>query len=82
MDYKRIILFLTLGVCFSCQTETLVDQTVSMTENGWLQKNNVEIPFEISDTTKSYDINVAIRQSNEYPYYNLYYISKILMKFS
>ena len=78
MDYKRIILFLTLGVCFSCQTETLVDQTVSMTENGWLQKNNVEIPFEISDTTKSYDINVAIRQSNEYPYYNLYYVSKIL----
>lgn len=78
MFYKRILLFLTLGMTVSCQTDTLVDQTVSMSENGWLQKNKVEIPFEIRDTTKSYDLNVAIRQSNDYPYYNLYFIPKIM----
>ncbi len=49
-----------------------------MSEHGWLQKEKVEIPFEINDTTKSYDLLVAIRQSNDYPYYNLYFIPKII----
>ncbi len=78
MDFKRLILFVLLGMTASCQTDTLVDQTISMPEHGWLQKNKVEIPFEIGDTTKSYDLHVAIRQSNEYPYYNLYFIPKIM----
>ncbi len=61
----------------SCQTDTLVDQTVSLSDHGWLQNNKIEIPFEIKDTSKSYDLNVAIRQSNDYPYYNLYFIPKV-----
>jgi len=78
MYFKRIILFLTATIAVACQTDTLVDQTVSLSENGWLQKNKVIIDFQVADTIKAYDVQVALRQSNEYPYYNLYFVPKIL----
>ena len=63
---------------FACQNDTLVDQTISLSEYGWLQKNKILIDFHVSDTSKAYDVRVALRQSNEYPYYNLYFIPKII----
>lgn len=78
MYFKRIILFLTAAVAVACQTDTLVDQTVSLSENGWLQKNKIVIDFQVTDTVKLYDVQMAFRQSNEYPYYNLYFVPKIL----
>jgi gliding motility-associated lipoprotein GldH len=78
MIYKRIIFFLMVLLAFSCQNETLVDQTFSLSEQSWLQKNKIIIDFLVSDTNKSYDVRVAIRQSNDYPYYNLYFIPKII----
>jgi gliding motility-associated lipoprotein GldH len=78
MYFKRIFLLLTATVAVACQTDTLVDQTVSLAEKGWLQKNKVLIDFQVTDTVKSYDVQVALRQSNEYPYYNLYYVPKIV----
>lgn len=78
MYFKRIILFLTVITAVACQTDTLVDQHVSLSEQGWLQKNKIFIDFQVSDTSKFYDVRVAFRQSNEYPYYNLYFVPKIL----
>jgi gliding motility-associated lipoprotein GldH len=78
MYFKRIILFLTVITAVACQTDTLVDQQVSLSEQGWLQKNKIFIDFQVTDTSKSYDVRVAFRQSNEYPFYNLYFVPKIL----
>jgi gliding motility-associated lipoprotein GldH len=78
MYYKRIILFMMALFAFACQNDTLVDQTVSFSEQGWLQKNKILIDFQVTDTSKSYDVRVALRQSNEYPYYNLYFVPKII----
>jgi gliding motility-associated lipoprotein GldH len=78
MNIKRIILFMMASIAFACQNDTLVDQTVSLSENGWLQKDNITIDFQVSDTSKVYDVRVALRQSNEYPYYNLYFVPKVI----
>jgi gliding motility-associated lipoprotein GldH len=78
MYHKRIILFMMACFAFACQNDTLVDQTISLSEYGWLQKNKILIDFHVSDTSKAYDVRVALRQSNEYPYYNLYFIPKII----
>jgi gliding motility-associated lipoprotein GldH len=57
----------------SCQSDAVFDQTESLAENGWVQKKQLVFPFEIQDTVTVYDLRVAIRQSNEYPFYNLYF---------
>jgi gliding motility-associated lipoprotein GldH len=57
----------------SCQSDAVFDQTESLAENGWIQKKQVVFPFEIQDTVQTYDLYVAMRQSNEYPFYNLYF---------
>jgi gliding motility-associated lipoprotein GldH len=78
MNIKRIILFMMASIAFACQNDTLFDQTVSLSENGWLQKDKITIDFQVSDTSKKYDVRVALRQSNEYPYYNLYFVPKVI----
>ena len=65
-------------VILACSGNEFVNQTQSMGEIGWIQKNKFEIPFEITDTTTLYDMQVAIRQTNTYSFYNLYFISEIL----
>ncbi|MHA8080458.1 gliding motility lipoprotein GldH [Aquirufa regiilacus] len=78
MYVKRIILFMMVLFAFACQNDTLVDQTVSLSEHGWLQKNKIVIDFQVTDTSKAYDVRVALRQSIEYPYYNLYFVPKVI----
>lgn len=78
MIFKRIIFFMMALLALSCQNDTLVDQTISLSDQGWLQKNKIIIDFQVGDTSKSYDVRVALRQSNEYPYYNLYFVPKII----
>jgi gliding motility-associated lipoprotein GldH len=65
-------------MCSSCQSDAVFDQTKSLAESGWIQKNHLTFPFEIQDTSKSYDLRVALRQSNDYPFYNLYFNCRVL----
>jgi len=65
-------------IVLACSENEFINQTQSMGEIGWIQKNKFEIPFEITDTTTLYDMQVAIRQTNMYSFYNLYFISEIL----
>jgi gliding motility-associated lipoprotein GldH len=74
-----IIIGLFMGfIVLACSENEFINQTQSMGEIGWIRKNKFEIPFEITDTTTLYDMQVAIRQTNTYPFYNLYFVSEIL----
>ena len=75
----QLIIGLLIGfLCLGCSENELVNERQSMGEIGWIQKNKFEIPFEITDTSQLYDMQVAIRQTNTYSFYNLYFISEIL----
>jgi len=78
MSLPLVLCFLAIFVFMSCRGEELVNEKQSMGEMGWIQKNKVEIPFEITDTAQVYDMQVAIRQTNSYSFYNLYFISEIM----
>ncbi len=73
-----IISFLLAFVILGCGGNELVNERQSMGEMGWIQKNKFEIPFQITDTSQVYEMQVAIRQTNMYSFYNLYFISEIL----
>lgn len=64
----------------SCQSDAVFDQTESLAEHGWVQKKQITFPFEIQDTTKTYDLQVAMRQSNDYPFYNLYFNCRLIQE--
>ena len=66
--------FIILG----CSGNEVINERQSMGEIGWIQKNKFEIPFQITDTSQVYEMQVAIRQTNTYSFYNLYFISEIL----
>lgn len=76
---SQSILGLLISLLFiACSGNELVNETQSMGQLGWIQKNKFEIPFEIKDTSQIYDMQVAVRQTNTYSFYNLYFISEIL----
>jgi gliding motility-associated lipoprotein GldH len=54
-----------------------MDETQSFSNLGWPMKEKVSFPFLISDTSQTFEIAVAIRQSNDYPFHNCYFLSKI-----
>jgi gliding motility-associated lipoprotein GldH len=64
----------------SCQSDAVFDQSESLAEHGWVQKKQIVFPFEIQDTTKTYDLQVAMRQSNDYPFYNLYFNCRLIQE--
>lgn len=76
-----VIIPLIVCVCFlfSCEeSSTIMDETKSFANVGWPMKDKVVLPFEIEDESQSYDLNVAIRQTNDYPYHNCFFLTKIL----
>lgn len=74
---KIIGFILSLLLLSNCTEDRVFDRSISMGEIGWLQKNTLDFPFQIQDTTLLYDLQVAVRQSNEYPFYNLYFVPQI-----
>jgi gliding motility-associated lipoprotein GldH len=78
LSFTLIISLFLAFVCMACGGDELINERHSMGETGWIQKNKVEIPFEITDTSQVYEMQVAIRQTNTYSFYNLYFISEIL----
>lgn len=75
---KSLLLFFSLGFLIACQGDQVFDQTSNMGEQGWTQKNQISYPFEINDLDKSYRLFVALRQSNDYPFNNFYFIPKVM----
>jgi gliding motility-associated lipoprotein GldH len=55
-----LLAFIMLG----CSGNEHVNERQSMGEVGWIQKNKFEVPFQITDTSQVYDMQVAIRQTN------------------
>ena len=79
LSILRILGFIfSLSLLSSCGDTAVFDQTESFGETGWLQSKKIEIPFEINDTLVSYALDVSIRQSNDYAFYNLYFVPQII----
>ncbi|MFN4147241.1 MAG: gliding motility lipoprotein GldH [Runella sp.] len=56
----------------SCRPEGVYKAHTDIKDGLWYIKNEPSFTFEISDTTQSYNIYYLVRNSIQYPYYNLY----------
>ncbi len=75
---KFFLLLFPLSILIACQGDQVFDQTSKMGEQGWSQKNQVVYPFEIKNLDQTYNLYVALRQSNDYPFNNFYFVPKLI----
>ncbi len=71
-----LLLFLFLT---SCGESYIYDKTHELEEGAWTYENTLDYSFDIADTTKIYNLLLAIEHSRDYAYQNCYF--KIYTKF-
>ncbi len=70
---KSTILFAILPVVFySCSTNILFDQNVSLPQEGWHKNDAVAFNVNINDSINSFKFKLNIRNTTDYRYSNLY----------
>lgn len=75
---KRINVCLLIVISYlfsSCNFNTVVDTNQSLESNQWLYTNPAKADFEITDITKSYQVNFKLRINSEYRYSNLFVLA-------
>ncbi len=72
-----VILFLVSILQFSCQMEPGFEENTSLGADGWPEKQKIE--YEIAQVHESgpYDLQILIRQDNNYPFYNCFLLAEI-----
>lgn len=71
------ILFLIFVVIFSsCDDKRFYDAYINL-DGKWNKENKLKFSFEQQDTLNVYNMFITIRNNNEYPYSNLFVITKL-----
>jgi gliding motility-associated lipoprotein GldH len=66
-----------IGLCFglvvvACRPDGHFKEHQDIEDGLWYLKNEPSFTFEITDTTKTYQVYYLVRNAVQYPYYNLY----------
>ena len=78
---KPLVYFVFILSIFSlpaCDSNRVFEQNIDIQNNNWRIGDTKEFRFEITDTTKTYQVYFNIRNALFYEYYNLY-ISETLL---
>lgn len=70
------ILILTLLGMFSCNSNQLYDEYKKIENESWNLNNKLKFEFEVDDTVGFYNIFIAVRHTQDYPYNNLWLFVK------
>lgn len=71
------ILFLIFVVFFSsCDDKRFYDEYVNL-EGKWNKENKLKFSFEQKDTINLYNMFITVRNNNDYPFSNLFVITKL-----
>lgn len=72
-SFRRIIIVLFISPLFwSCGNEVLVDHTIEFSKKTWEVQNEFNTKFEVVDTVSNYNFFVTLRNTDDYPYQNLF----------
>jgi gliding motility-associated lipoprotein GldH len=71
----RICILICLCSLFitACDESRYYEKNAVFGERYWLASEKPEFEFEISDSTKTYNLMLMVRNESDYPYANLYY---------
>jgi len=72
--FSILFLFLIPGFTLisSCERSVLVDNNMELPEAYWPESSKLQLEFEQSDTVMEYNFYITLRNTNDYPYRNLF----------
>ena len=71
MKQGQIFVILALALT-ACNSDTVFEQKLNVSEAGWTAKDSLVYPFEIQDTTLFYEMMLDVDFKEGYRYQNLY----------
>lgn len=80
MIRQLLTYFFILSILFlsACENSRIYEQNIDIQQNNWRIGDVKEFRFEITDTTRTYQIFFNIRNAIFYEYYNLYVNATLL----
>jgi gliding motility-associated lipoprotein GldH len=69
---RFILIISSLFLFISCDDQRIVEQNIDFKNKIWLADSLITLPFDITDTQKSYNIYFNLRNTISYPYENIY----------
>ena len=72
-NYLLYFLVLIVSFLFSCGKSYLFEQTYEIEKGEWNYENTLDYTFEITDTTKIYNLLLEVGHSVDYAYQNCYF---------
>ena len=74
---KHIIFIVTIIVLTSCSNNLAYDASKSFKDNIWKENNTVRFTVDQLDSLAKYDINIILRNTNDYEFSSIFLITKI-----
>lgn len=81
IETKKIInrfAILLIGFFFVQCKDAHYHQSTKTISNSWGENSAEVFEFKIDDTTSKYDFRFLIRNNNDYPYANIYFLTKMI----
>lgn len=69
---KLLFIVALTGMLSSCGKEVLIDSSMETGKSGWPATQIFKVEFEQQDTILKYNFYITLRNTEEYPYQNLY----------
>lgn len=66
------IIFLSIFSLSACDSNRIYEQNIDIQNKNWRIEDSKEFKFQITDTTKNYQVFFNIRNALFYEYFNLY----------
>lgn len=67
-----LAVFLVAIFLISCGNEVFVDNDVNYEDSSWDAKDKYVLSFEQTDTVSNYNFFITLRNTEDYPYRNIY----------
>ncbi len=72
-NYLFYLFLLTSFFFFSCGDNYLFEKNYTIEKGEWMYENTLDYAFEITDTTKIYNLLLEVEHSTDYAYQNCYF---------
>ena len=73
---KLLVIFCAVFLLVACDNNIVISETKSL-PNGWDKNEAISFTLPQLDTLKAYNMFINIRNSNDYPYNNLFLVASI-----
>lgn len=68
-----LLIIFTTSLLSCIKNDALIDTHQAIPGHRWSYLNKVQIPFEITDTTRTYTIYLNLRHTSDYKYSNIFF---------